>query len=67
MDGGWTCSSNSLEKAKQLIEDGSIPAAIVGVNNLILRPESQFQYQGLNRLNHGDRTKPFSSDGKNNK
>jgi len=64
MDGGWICGSNGLEKAKELIENGVIRSAIVGVTNLALRPEIQFQFQGLNRLNRGFRTKPFCSDGK---
>jgi len=64
MDGGWICGSNALEKAKQMIENGYISSAIVGVTNLALRPEIQFQFQGLNRLNQSFQTKSFSSDGK---
>lgn len=63
-DGGWICGSNSLEKAKDLIENGIIHSAIVGVTTLVLRPEIQFQHEGLNRLNRSNCTKPFSSDGK---
>eukprot|EP00102_Acyrthosiphon_pisum_P016442 XP_008187406.1 PREDICTED: fatty acid synthase-like [Acyrthosiphon pisum] len=62
MDGGWICGSNALEKAKQMIENGFISSAIVGVTNLALRPEIQFQFQGLNRLNQSFQTKSFSSD-----
>lgn len=64
MDGGWICGSTILEKAKTMIEKGIIPSAIVGTTNLVLRPEIQFQFQGLNRLNRGVHTKSFSSDGK---
>lgn len=64
MDGGWICGANGLERAKQMIEDGIVSAAIVGVTGLILKPEIQFQFQGLNRLNRDIQTKPFSSDGK---
>lgn len=64
MDGGWICGSNALEKAKRMIENGFISSAIVGVTNLALRPEIQFQFQGLNRLNKNMQTKSFSSDGK---
>lgn len=64
MDGGWICGSNGLEKAKRMIEEGTISSAIVGVTNLVLRPEGQFQFQGLNRLNRNVQTKSFSSDGK---
>jgi len=64
MDGGWLCGSNGLRKAKEMIENGIIPSAIVGVVNLALRPEIQFQSHGLNKLNRSDRTKSFSSDGK---
>lgn len=64
MDAGWMCGSNGLEKAKEMIENGHINAAIVGVTNLVLRPEIQLQFQGLNRLTRSDRTKPFSSNGK---
>jgi len=64
MDGGWICGSNGLEKAKEMIENGIVRSAIVGVTNLVLRPEIQFQFQGLNRLNQGFHTKPFCSDGK---
>lgn len=64
MDGGWICGSNGLEKAKEMIERGIITSAIVGVTNLVLRPEVQFQFQGLNRLNQNVQTKSFSSDGK---
>lgn len=63
MDGGWICGSNALEKAKAMIENGFISSAIVGVTNLTLRPEIQFQFQGLNRLNQSFQTKSFSSDG----
>lgn len=66
MDGGWICGSNGLEKAKEMIENGYIQAAIVGVTNLVLRPEIQLQFQGLNRLTRNDHTKPFSFDGKYN-
>jgi len=64
MDGGWICGSNGLEKAKEMIESGSISSAIVGVTGLVLRPEIQLQFQGLNRLNKSNQTKTFSSDGK---
>lgn len=64
MDGGWICGSNGLQKAKEMIENGIIPSAIVGVVNLALRPEIQFQSHGLNKLNRSDRTKSFGSDGK---
>jgi len=53
-----------LEKAKTMIENGQISSALVGVTNLCIRPETQYQFQGLNRLNHGVCTKPFSIDGK---
>lgn len=64
MDGGWLCGANGLEKAKNMIENGFISAAIVGVSNLVLRPEVQLQFQGLNRLNKNNCTKPFSADGR---
>lgn len=63
-DGGWICSSECLEKAKTMIENGFISSAIVGVANICLRPELQYQFQGLNRLNQGSCTKPFSINGK---
>lgn len=47
-----------------MIQNGHINAAIVGVTNLVLMPEMQLQYEGLNRLTKGVHTKPFSSDGK---
>eukprot|EP00102_Acyrthosiphon_pisum_P019878 XP_016657088.1 PREDICTED: fatty acid synthase-like [Acyrthosiphon pisum] len=62
MDGGWICGANGLKKAKEMIENGLLPSAIVGVTNLTLRPDLQFLYQGLNRLNKSNQTKPFSSD-----
>jgi len=64
MDGGWICSSEALKKAKTMIENGFITSALVGVTNLCLRPELQYQFQGLNRLNQGVHTKPFSVNGK---
>jgi len=64
MDGGWICGSNGLKKAKEMIENGLLSSAIVGVTNLTLQPEIQFLYEGLNRLTKSDQTKPFSSDGK---
>jgi len=64
MDGGWICGSDGLKKAKEMIENGLLSSAIVGVTNLVLRPELQFPSQGLNRLTKSDKTKPFSSDGK---
>ncbi|XP_016657076.1 fatty acid synthase isoform X4 [Acyrthosiphon pisum] len=62
MDGGWICGSDGLKKAKEMIENGLLSSAIVGVTNLTLRPELQFLYEGLNRLNKSNQTKPFSSD-----
>lgn len=64
MNEGWIDSSHNLEKAKSMIEDGFISSALVGVCNLVLRPELQLQFQGLNLLNKSNCTKPFSSDGK---
>lgn len=64
MDGGWLCGSYGLEKAKSMIENGITTSAIVGVTNLVLIPEMQLQYQGINRLNKSVHTKPFSFDGK---
>jgi len=64
MDGGWICGANGLKKAKEMIENGFLSSAIVGVANVALLPELQFSYQGLNRLTKSDQTKPFSSDGK---
>lgn len=64
MDGGWICSADGLEKAKSMIENGIITSALVGVTNLCLRSEIQYQFQGLNKLNQGICTKPFSLDGK---
>lgn len=64
MDGGWICGSNGLKKAKEMIENGFISSAIVGVTSLTLRPELQFSSKGLNRLTKSDQTKSFSSDGK---
>lgn len=64
MDGGWIDGAHCLEKAKAMIENGFINSALVGVSNLILRPEIQLQFQGLNLLNKSDCTKSFSSDGK---
>lgn len=64
MDGGWICGSNGLKTAKKMIEDGIITSAIIGVTNLVIRPEIQFQFQGLNRLNQNNQTKSFSSNGK---
>ncbi|XP_060835401.1 fatty acid synthase-like [Rhopalosiphum padi] len=62
MDGGWICGSNGLKKAKEMIENGFISSALVGVTNLTLRPEIQFLFQGLNKLTKSAQTKPFSSD-----
>lgn len=64
MDGGWICGSNGLAKAKEMIESGIISSAIIGVTGLVLRPEIQLQFQGLNRLNKNTQTKSFSSDGR---
>jgi len=36
------CDSNGLEKAKEMIENGLLSSAIVGVTNLTLQPELQF-------------------------
>ncbi|VVC44019.1 Beta-ketoacyl synthase, N-terminal,Thiolase-like,Polyketide synthase, beta-ketoacyl synthase domain [Cinara cedri] len=66
MDGGWLCGANGLHKAKQMIDDGHISAAIIGTINLVMSPELQFQSQGLNRLNKSNQTKPFSSNDNNN-
>uniref|UniRef100_A0A2H8TE21 Fatty acid synthase n=1 Tax=Melanaphis sacchari TaxID=742174 RepID=A0A2H8TE21_9HEMI len=61
-DGGWICGSNSLIKAKEMLECGLISSALVGVANLVEQPEIQFLHQGLNRLNKNAQTKPFSAD-----
>ncbi|XP_029343554.1 fatty acid synthase-like [Acyrthosiphon pisum] len=45
MDGGWICGSDGLKKAKEMIENGLLSSAIVGVTNLTLRPELQFPFQ----------------------
>lgn len=64
MDGSWICGSNGLQMAKEMIENDIITSALVGVTNLVLRPEIQFQFHGLKRLNKSILTKPFSNDGK---
>lgn len=46
-----------------MMEDGHITSAIVGVTNLVIRPELQFQFEGLNKLNRGVNTRPFCDDG----
>lgn len=46
-----------------MMEDGHITSAIVGVTNLVIRPELQFQSEGLNRLNRGITTRPFCEYG----
>lgn len=62
MNGGWICGSDGLAKAKSMIEEGSINAAIIGVTNINVRPELQLQY--LDKLNKTVNTKSFNSDGK---
>lgn len=47
-----------------MIEDGTISSAIVGVANMVLRPEIMLQFQGVNRLNRSVFTKSFDSNGK---
>lgn len=64
LEGGWICCSNGLAKAKQMIEDGTITAALVGVTNLTIWPGLQNQYQGLNKLNNDNLTKSINVDGK---
>lgn len=63
IEGGMVASTNALEKAKKMIQDGMASAVLVGGVNLILRSESHYQYQGLNKLNDDNQTKSFDNDG----
>ncbi|VVC29213.1 Acyl transferase/acyl hydrolase/lysophospholipase,Ketoacyl-synthetase, C- [Cinara cedri] len=61
-DSTWIGGSQSLMRAKKMIEDGVINAAIVGSCNLCLNPNISLQYEGLGRLNNTNETRSFSVD-----
>lgn len=50
-------------RAKRMIEDGEINAAIIGSCNLCMNPNISLQLEGLGRLNNSVETRSFSADG----
>lgn len=62
-DATWVGGTQALMRAKKMIEDGVINAAIVGSCNLCLNPNISLQLEGLGRLNKTIETRSFSADG----
>lgn len=63
IDATWIGGSQALVRAKRMIEDGVINAAIIGSCNLCLNPNLSLQLEGLGRLTTTNETRSFSDDG----
>jgi len=50
-------------KAKKMIENGEINAAIIGTSSVCINPSISLQLEGLGRLNKTLETRSFSADG----
>lgn len=50
-------------RAKKMIEDGVINAAIIGSCNLCMNPSVSLQLEGLGKLTQTTETRSFSEDG----
>lgn len=61
-DATWIGGSQGIVRAKRMIEDGVINAAIVGSCNLCLNPNISLQLEGLGRLTKTNETRSFSDD-----
>lgn len=62
-DATWIGGSQALMRAKKMIEDGVINAAIIGSCNLCMNPSVSLQLEGLGKLNQTTETRSFSEDG----
>jgi len=62
-DATWIGGAQGLMRAKKMIEDGVINAAIIGSCNLCLNPNISLQLEGLGRLTNTNETRSFSDDG----
>lgn len=62
-DATWIGGTQALMRAKRMIEDGLINAAIIGSCNLCLNPTVSLQLEGLGRLNSSNDTRSYSADG----
>lgn len=61
-DATWIGGAQAIMRAKRMIEDGVINAAIVGSCSLCLNPNISLQLEGLGRLTNTNETKSFSDD-----
>jgi len=62
-DATWIGGAQALMRAKRMIEDGVINAAIIGSCNLCIEPNISLQFEGLGRLTDTAETRSFSADG----
>jgi len=62
-DATWIGGAQAIMRAKKMIEDGVINAAIIGSCSLCLNPNISLQLEGLGRLTNTNETKSFSDDG----
>lgn len=62
-DSTWIGGAQALMRAKKMIEDGVINAAIIGSCNLCMNPTTSLQFEGLGILNNSTETKSYSADG----
>jgi 3-oxoacyl-(acyl-carrier-protein) synthase len=62
-DATWIGGSQAIMRAKRMIEDGEINAAIIGSCSLCLNPNISLQLEGLGRLTNTNETRSYSEDG----
>uniref|UniRef100_A0A2S2P8N0 Fatty acid synthase n=1 Tax=Schizaphis graminum TaxID=13262 RepID=A0A2S2P8N0_SCHGA len=61
-DATWIGGSQAIMRAKRMIEDGVINAAIIGSCSLCLNPNISLQLEGLGRLTSTNETRSYSED-----
>lgn len=62
-DSTWIGGAQCFMRAKKMIEDGEINAAIIGSCSLCFNPNISLQLEGLGRLTNTNETRSFSDDG----
>lgn len=63
-DSTWIGGTQSMMRAKKMIESGEISAAIIGSCNLCMNPSMSLQLEGLGRLTDTTETRSYSDDGR---
>ncbi|RZF35979.1 hypothetical protein LSTR_LSTR005392 [Laodelphax striatellus] len=62
VDCTWSGGMECLQQAFNMVADGHVNAALVGIANLTLYPNLSLQYVGMGKLSTDGRTKSFSAD-----